>query len=257
MLMRRIREHVTSHNWFAVGVDLIIVVLGVFLGTQVSNWNADRLARQAGETYRERVISDIESNAGDMQARLAYYRQVRDFALQVLANLEGTSTISDEHLLIAAYQSTHIYPRPMLRSTYDEIVSVGALETLGDIATRETIANYYVAVETSETTFRNLPPYRDIIRRAIPYRVQESIRENCAERMESNATGFVVLSLPGECSLGLSREELARAAARVRATPGLGLDLTRHLADVDQKIIQFTRSEARAQTLAADLSAVR
>jgi len=48
MLLRRVREHVTAHNWLAVSVDLIIVVLGVFLGIQLSNWNAERLAHEVG-----------------------------------------------------------------------------------------------------------------------------------------------------------------------------------------------------------------
>jgi hypothetical protein len=72
--------------------------------------------------------------------------------------------------------------------------------------------------------------------------------------MDTASSGFVRLSLPAECELGLSRDEIARAAARVRATPSLELDLTRHLADIDQKIIQFTRSEARAHDLNAELS---
>ena len=36
---RRIAEHVKTHNWFAVAIDFVIVVIGVFVGVQVSNWN--------------------------------------------------------------------------------------------------------------------------------------------------------------------------------------------------------------------------
>ena len=32
MILRRIREHIVHHNWFAVAVDFVIVVLGVFVG---------------------------------------------------------------------------------------------------------------------------------------------------------------------------------------------------------------------------------
>jgi hypothetical protein len=254
MILRRIREHVGKHNWFAVGVDLVIVVLGVFLGTQVSNWNAERLAHEAGESYRARIVHDIADNEHDMQVRMAYYQQVKSFALQVLGSLDGSARISDEQFLIAAYQATQIYPRPMVRTSYDEVLSVGALDTLGDVATRQKIANYYIAVEVSEATFRNVTAYREVMRRAIPYHVQARIREACAERMETADSGFVQLSLPAQCELGLGRDEIARAAARVRATPGLELDLTRHLADIDQKFIQFTRSEARAHDLHAELS---
>ena len=49
MVLRRFREHVIDHNWFAVAVDLAIVVVGVFLGTQVSNWNAARIDREKGQ----------------------------------------------------------------------------------------------------------------------------------------------------------------------------------------------------------------
>ena len=40
MAIRRFRQHISDHNWFAVAVDLAIVVVGVFLGIQASNWNA-------------------------------------------------------------------------------------------------------------------------------------------------------------------------------------------------------------------------
>ncbi len=253
MLMRRIREHVGSHNWFAVGIDLIIVVLGVFLGTQVSNWNAERLALQAGDTYRARIVQDIETNRDDMQLRSAYYEQVRGFGLQVLADLEGTQRLPDETFLIAAYQATQIYPRPMNRATYDEVLAVGALNTLGDAETRYRISNHYVHVETSELTFRNVPAYRDIVRRAIPYRVQASIRTNCAETLDFLSSGLGRMTLPSACELGLSQSELSRAATRVRTTPGLELEVTRLLADLDQKLIQAGRAEERAIELAAEL----
>lgn len=255
MLLRRIREHTKAHNWFAVGIDLLIVVLGVFLGTQVSNWNADRISREAGATYRARIVRDLEINESDMQSRAAYFRQVRAFGLQVLSSLDGVARVPDEQFLIAAYQATQIYPRPMNRATYDEVLSAGAINTLGNVQTREQISNYYVAVETSEATFRTVTPYRDAVRRAIPYHVQERIRTACAERMDSTSTGLARLILPEQCALDLRRDELARASARLRATPGLELDLTRLLADLDQKLIQTARSETRAHELAAELSA--
>jgi hypothetical protein len=254
MLMRRIREHVTAHNWFAVGIDLVIVVLGVFLGTQVSNWNAERLAHEAGDTYRARIVRDLENNQSDLQSRDAYFTQVHAFALQVLGDLDGTARISDEQFLIAAYQATQIYPRPLTRGAYDEIQSVGALDTLGNVSTRDNIANYYIAVETSEATFRNVPPYREIIRRAVPYHVQARIREACAEEMITATTGLARLTLPERCTLEIDRNDLAQAARRVRATPGLELDVTRLLADLDQKLIQTERSLDRAARLAAELA---
>ena len=46
MILRRIRQHVTAHNWFAVA--------GVFLCMQVNSWNEDRNEAQQGRDYRAR-----------------------------------------------------------------------------------------------------------------------------------------------------------------------------------------------------------
>lgn len=39
MLLRSITQHVKDQNWFAVSIDFCIVVVGVFIGIQVANWN--------------------------------------------------------------------------------------------------------------------------------------------------------------------------------------------------------------------------
>lgn len=256
MLIRRIREHLRTQNWFAFGIDLLIVILGVFIGTQVSNWNAQRLAHEAGDEYRARIVRDLQNNDADLEGRAAYYRQSRDFALQVLGALDGSTRLSDERLLIAAYQASQIYPRPQNRTTYDEVIAIGALNTLGDVEARERISNYYVGVETSDATFRNVPPYRELVRRAIPYAVQQRIREACAEQLiRSDDNGLQRLVLPSECSLGLPQAAISSAARRLRATPGLELDTTRLLSDLDQKLIQTARGQDRARELADELRA--
>ena len=40
MLLGRVIAHVKAQNWTAVALDFLIVVMGVFIGLQVSNWNA-------------------------------------------------------------------------------------------------------------------------------------------------------------------------------------------------------------------------
>ena len=42
MILRRFTKHVIDQNWFAVGLDIIVVVVGIFLGMQVTEWNDDR-----------------------------------------------------------------------------------------------------------------------------------------------------------------------------------------------------------------------
>lgn len=51
MLLRRLTKHVEDQNWFAVGLDFLIVVFGVFIGLQVANWNEVRALNAQERTY--------------------------------------------------------------------------------------------------------------------------------------------------------------------------------------------------------------
>ena len=47
MILRRLTENLRAQNWTAITIEFAIVVIGVFVGTQVSNWNQARLEKQA------------------------------------------------------------------------------------------------------------------------------------------------------------------------------------------------------------------
>ena len=68
MLLRRIIEHLKTQNWTAVGLDLAIVIVGVFVGTQVSNWNQARIGREDVAQLRSALIGEL----ADDRARWEY-----------------------------------------------------------------------------------------------------------------------------------------------------------------------------------------
>jgi hypothetical protein len=62
MLLRRITKHVKDQNWFAVGLDFFIVVVGVFIGIQLGNWNDTRQTRQSFFAAQDRVLTETRAN---------------------------------------------------------------------------------------------------------------------------------------------------------------------------------------------------
>ena len=42
MILRRFTKHIAEQNWFAVGLDVLVVITGIFLGMQVTEWNENR-----------------------------------------------------------------------------------------------------------------------------------------------------------------------------------------------------------------------
>jgi hypothetical protein len=62
MILRRVMEHVKSQNWTAVAVDFLIVVVGVFIGIQLGNWNDARLDQRAYRDAMTRLAEETTEN---------------------------------------------------------------------------------------------------------------------------------------------------------------------------------------------------
>ena len=250
MVIRRFREHAAHQNWLAVAIDLAIVIIGVFIGMQASNWNQDRLEQKQAREYRAMLLTDIDTNLENLATRKRYYAWVRSEALTTLADLERPAGELDDQFLSHAYQASQMQPWALKRNTYDEVLSVGAMANLGNPILRDKIANYYVGAEVTGANIASLPPYREIVRRVMPYAVQQAIRANCNERIVQKANGSTDIALPeGKCELGLDAATVRSAIAQVHNWPGLALDLNRQIVDLDQKLLSVDTISDRAVAL--------
>jgi len=88
VIPRRIYEHVNAHNWFAVAIDFIIVVVGVFVGIQVANWNAARQDQARAEKYLGRIHAALLTDIEGVERRLAYWGKVQDYGAAAVAYAE-------------------------------------------------------------------------------------------------------------------------------------------------------------------------
>ena len=62
MIPRRIVDAFRRQDWFTVLVETMIVVLGVFLGLQVNNWNAAQADARAYDEALDRLRGEIDAN---------------------------------------------------------------------------------------------------------------------------------------------------------------------------------------------------
>ena len=253
MAVRRFREHIAEHNWFAVGIDVLVVVLGVFLGLQANNWNENRLDRQRGEQYRQRLIDDLDANEQDFRQRVAYYRQVHDLGYAALQDMRRSNSRDPVAFLLEAFKASYILPRSTRRATYQEIVSAGAMGSLGDETTRQKIMIYYSGLDMTDVLTAIVPPYRERLRSIMPYEVQRTILVDCPELNRKDRQGRPDVFLNASCRPKLDPKTAASAASQIRSAPGIQLELTRSIMDNDSKISQFQTMQREAAELRAAL----
>src|SRR5262245_60266299 len=240
MILRRLHEHVRTHNWFAVVIDLLIVVIGVFIGMQVSNWNAERIQRREAHVYIGRIREDIAATAERFAEVIATNGKIRSYALAALDAFEKPRAELGEQFLIDAFLASMSWTGTADRSTYDEILSVGVMNSIPNVEVRRHLAIYYKSVELLEDYLSYRAPYRDNVKRLMLYAVQEAIRERCDSRDSVNSHGFPTKNFPERCDLKLPPETIAAAVAAIQ-TPELQRDLVRRVSDLDSKLDVYRR----------------
>ena len=84
--MRRVIEHVKAQNWTAVAIDFVIVVVGVFIGIQGSNWNDARQEAARRTTGNERSTGEYLALLGQFmkQVKTHYWTGIQSTNLPVL-----------------------------------------------------------------------------------------------------------------------------------------------------------------------------
>ena len=58
-ILERVTQGVREQNWFAVGLELVIVVVGVAIGFQVSAWSEERADRVSEQIYLRQLALDL------------------------------------------------------------------------------------------------------------------------------------------------------------------------------------------------------
>jgi len=158
MLLRRVREHVVAHNWFAVMIDLAIVVLGIFIGMQASLWVQARQDHETERRYLERLLGDTDANVRALEQGIAVNDRRAATLTSLAAALENKGPAPSPVTLSDVMCRWFIQPAVNVhRGTYAELVSSGRLALLRDEALRGRLALEQAAHDEAER-LDNLAP---------------------------------------------------------------------------------------------------
>ena len=143
MVLRRFTKHIRDQNWLAIGIELVIVVLGVFLGIEVSNWNDARRQDGAERASLARLSEEFGAVEIELARAVARYETTIESTGAVIQALRAGHPPSDEaafrrHLRDAQY----IWDAPAQSVTYSELVSTGALSRLSDASLQAALTRY-------------------------------------------------------------------------------------------------------------------
>lgn len=166
MILRRLAQSLKEQNWTAICVEFVLLVLGVFLGMQATNWNEARQERAQEAEYIARLHRDFTATGARLADTVTQWERAAAAPVRLLVDLD-------------AFQRQGIWPRakadmlddlgaamsgrvPAPRAaTYVELLSAGKLGLLRDTGLRDALLDYDTQTLATMTAFNGLAQRRD------------------------------------------------------------------------------------------------
>lgn len=169
MILRRFARSLKQQDWTAIAVEFVLLVSGVFLGIQVSNWNAARIDRALEATYLSSLAADIRGDVVEIDeiTRISTHRMsALDYLIRGatgrdlpsgFASARGTIGIEPVppynagdtgSIGIALFILTTLDGN---RLTYDTLVDNAGISVIRDPSLIRAIRGYYAAVDKART----------------------------------------------------------------------------------------------------------
>lgn len=134
MFFRNLSSNLRKQNWFAAGLDFIIVVIGIFVALQVNKLNQEYQDRIDEKDYMHRLLNDAIYNEQQIKGVIEAHKRRALNAKRALDVLMDTdAVVQDQSNLVFQMQlAIDIASVKLFHGTYNELVSIGKLAILRD-----------------------------------------------------------------------------------------------------------------------------
>ena len=158
MILRRLSQALKEQNWMAIVIEFVLLVVGVFLGIQVANWNETQQDYKREAEFIVRLDRDFQKIDARLADNISRWEGKTTATLRVLADLEAFQKTGrwprTKAEMLADLNDTFNYRIPAPRSaTYIELLSAGQLGLIRNTNLRDALLEYDAQVGYSMTAF--------------------------------------------------------------------------------------------------------
>jgi hypothetical protein len=182
MITRRLAQSLRDQNWTTITIEFVLLVIGVFLGIQAANWNAQRADDERARAYLTRIRGNLLTDQVSIQRRVDFWNVVIAEGKAAIRYAETGELVDGSawKTVRAFYQASQLWQWVPADATYQEMRSGGELGLIRDEVLRESLSQYYLESGSGVAyVFAVQPEYRKLVRGLTPSVVADHIWANC------------------------------------------------------------------------------
>lgn len=149
MILQRITASLKERDWETVVLEILIVVVGIFIGLQADDWNQARIDRGLETRYLERIRADLLTDFGrmDRSENLANIRMRQvELLLDGIADPEMAASQPIQFIEAVEKASWQSY-RALSPNAYSELIGIGRTTLIRSESLRDELAEYYARID--------------------------------------------------------------------------------------------------------------
>ena len=155
MIIRRLAGFIRNHDWFAVTIEVLVVIVGLLLAFQLDRWWEQRGERVQEAEFVARLAEDVARDAEFLDRAIVLARMRKGMAELLIDVAEDPFAATREpvRFIAAVQQAAYTYAPLPSAHTLEEMRSTGNLGLLQDPEVKNALYSYY-------GLHRNIAQYR-------------------------------------------------------------------------------------------------
>jgi hypothetical protein len=134
LILRRFSQSLGEQNWTAIAIEFVLLVLGVFLGIQVANWNEDRRDHDRERAYLLRISAELDESVASIETSNELTKQRMTMNQLVIDSMLDPALVQADpgRFIRAVKQGNYTFAPKVNGHTFEEIKSNGELGIFSD-----------------------------------------------------------------------------------------------------------------------------
>lgn len=219
MILRRVIAHVKEQAWTAIAIDLVIVVVGVFIGIQVSNWNEERGAHEREHLLLVDLRVEIAQSVRQTLIKQRAFEQINRSGTRAVAFLDAGRPCNDQcwSVIVDFFHASQWQAIIVGLPTYDEMRRNGWPRQRKVV---DAVEAYLRQAEQIAVPLQQPPAYRARVRGLIPLSIHAPYWATCFE-LSNGEEAYVE-----DCPQGVAPAISAAGVTAIMQDPEIHRELT-------------------------------
>lgn len=148
MILKKLAAAISDQNWFSVALEILIVVVGIFIGLQLDDWSSSRQDRREERAYLERLLVQMHNNEVKLSELGPSLSERMEAVNYALSSLNGEpEQIDAKRFQKALGKTLNLFVINLQTDVYEELVSAGKLNLISAIPLRQELAGYLADID--------------------------------------------------------------------------------------------------------------